>query len=385
MKKVLIRGPLLSISGYGEHARQVFRWAISNPDFDVRADITPWGMTSWHINPDHEGGLIGRIMQVSNAQGFEADVTFQIQLPNEWNPNLGKVNVGVTAAVEADKCNPQWIECCNRMNCVIVPSEFVKGVLTKTGELQVPCLVIPESFNPEMVSDLPGLELPEIDTKTNFLLVGQVTGNTPETDRKNIFFTVKWFCETFKDDRSVGLIIKTNLGTQSCFLRNQTVDIFKKLISEVRQGEFPRIHLLTGEMTPTDIGRLYRSNKVDALISLTRGEGFGLPILEAAANDVPVIVTGWSAHNEFLSRGKYVKVDYDLAPVHASKIDNQIFMPGVSWSQPREDDAKKKIKKFSVSKETPKEWARELGKKIRQEYSVESMNDKYTAALKGII
>jgi hypothetical protein len=385
MKKVLVRGPLLSISGYGEHARQVFRWAISNPEFDVRVEITPWGMTSWHVNPESEGGLVGRIMQASNQQGFEPDVTFQIQLPNEWNPTLGKVNVGITAAVEADKCNPQWIECCNRMSCIIVPSEFVKGVLTRTGNLQVPCLVVPESFNPEMVGGQPGLELPEVETRTNFLLVGQVTGNTPETDRKNIFFTVKWFCETFKDDRSVGLIIKTNLGTQSCFLRNQTIDIFKKLISEVRQGEFPRIHLLTGEMSATDIGRLYRSKKVDALVSFTRGEGFGLPILEAAANDLPVIVTGWSAHNEFLSRGKYVKVDYDLAPVHPSKVDNQIFMPGVSWSQPREDDAKKKIKKFSTSKETPREWARDLGKKIREEYSVDSVNDKYSVALKGIV
>jgi hypothetical protein len=385
MKKVIVRGPLLSISGYGEHARQVFKWAVSNPDFDVRVEITPWGMTSWHVNPDSEGGLIEQIMQRSNGQGFEADLTLQIQLPNEWNPTLGKVNVGITAAVEADRCNPQWIECCNRMNCVIVPSEFVKGVLTNTGRLTVPCLVVPEAYNSAMVGDEPGLELPEVDTKTNFLLVGQLTGNTPETDRKNIFFTVKWFCETFKDDSTVGLIIKTNLGTQSCFLRQQTVDIFRKLVSEVRPGIFPRIHLLTGEMTPTEIGRLYRSSKVDALITLTRGEGFGLPLLEAAANDLPVIATGWSAHNEFLSKGKYVKIDYDLSPVHPSKIDNQIFVSGSSWAQPREEDIKKKIKKFASSKATPKEWAKDLGKKIRDEYSINSVCDKYTVALKEVI
>lgn len=385
MKKVIIRGPLLSISGYGEHARQVFKWAISNPDFEVRVDITPWGMTSWHVNPESEGGLIGEIMSRSSIHEFHADITFQVQLPNEWSPGLGKVNVGVTAVVEADRCNPQWVECCNRMNCVIVPSEFVKGVLTRTGNLTVPCLVVPEAYNPAMVSNDPGLDLPDVDTKTNFLLVGQLTGNSPETDRKNIFFTVKWFCETFKDDPSVGLIIKTNLGTQSCFLRQQTNDIFKKLLSEVRTGIFPRVYVLTGEMTSNEIGRLYRSPKVDALISLTRGEGFGLPILEAAANDLPVIATGWSAHTEFMSKGKYVKIEYDLQPVHQTKIDNQIFMPGSSWAHPREEDVKKKIKKFSSSKSTPKEWARELGKKIREEYSIDSVCDKYTVALKEVI
>jgi glycosyltransferase involved in cell wall biosynthesis len=385
MKKVIVRGPLLSISGYGEHARQVFRWAISRPDFDVRVDITPWGMTSWHINPESEGGLIEKIMQKSNTQGFEADITLQIQLPNEWNPTLGKVNIGVTAAVEADKCNPEWVACCNRMSAVIVPSEFVKGVFTRTGQVNVPCLVVPEAYNSEMVSNDPGLKIEDIETKTNFLLVGQITGNTPETDRKNIFFTVKWFCETFKDDRNVGLIIKTNLGTQSCFLRNQTIDVFKKLISEVRQGEFPRVHLMTGEMTPTEIGQLYRSPKVDALISLTRGEGFGLPILEAAANDLPVIATGWSAHTEFLSKGKYIKIEYDMTPVHPSKVDNQIFMPGSSWAHPREEDAKKRMKKLSTSKEVPREWARELGRKIREDYSIESVIDKYNLALKDIV
>jgi glycosyltransferase involved in cell wall biosynthesis len=138
-------------------------------------------------------------------------------------------------------------------------------------------------------------------------------------------------------------------------------------------------------MTSNEIGRLYRSPKVDALISLTRGEGFGLPILEAAANDLPVIATGWSAHTEFMSKGKYVKIEYDLQPVHQTKIDNQIFMPGSSWAHPREEDVKKKIKKFSSSKSTPKEWARELGKKIREEYSIDSVCDKYTVALKEVI
>jgi hypothetical protein len=385
MKKVIVRGPLLSISGYGEHSRQVFKWAISNPDFDVRCEITPWGMTSWHVNPDSENGLIGQIMQRSNSQEFAADLTFQIQLPNEWNPALGKVNVGISAVVETDKCNPAWVDCCNRMSCIIVPSEFAKSSLTKSGTLNVPCFVVPESFNPMMVGDAPGLELSEVTTQTNFLLVGQVTGNTPDLDRKNIFFTVKWFCETFKDDRSVSLIIKTNLGTQSCFLRTQTIDIFKKLLSEVRTGEFPKVHILTGEMTTTEMGQLYRSPKVDALISLTKGEGFGLPILEAAANDLPAIVTGWSAHNEFLSLGKYVKVDYDLIPVHPQKIDGQIFVQGMSWSQPREEDSKKKMKKFASSKLVPREWAKELGKKIRDSYSTEMINDRYTLALKEIL
>ncbi len=50
--KVLLRGPLLSISGYGIHSRQLFEWLESNPNIDLHVEIVRWGMTSWIINAD---------------------------------------------------------------------------------------------------------------------------------------------------------------------------------------------------------------------------------------------------------------------------------------------------------------------------------------------
>ena len=49
MKKVLLRGPLLSNSGYGVHSRQVFEFLNSRKDIDLKCDITPWGNTSWRL------------------------------------------------------------------------------------------------------------------------------------------------------------------------------------------------------------------------------------------------------------------------------------------------------------------------------------------------
>ena len=48
----------------------------------------------------------------------------QLQLPDEWDSNLAKKNIGVSAFVETDRCNPQWIDKCNEMDAVIVPSKF---------------------------------------------------------------------------------------------------------------------------------------------------------------------------------------------------------------------------------------------------------------------
>ena len=45
-KKVLIRAPLLTVSGYGVHSRQVFKWLLSREDFDVTTHVVNWGTTS---------------------------------------------------------------------------------------------------------------------------------------------------------------------------------------------------------------------------------------------------------------------------------------------------------------------------------------------------
>jgi hypothetical protein len=67
-------------------------------------------MTPWMINPDMEDGLIGEIMKRTAPINEKFDVSVQLQLPNEWDPSLAKVNIGLSAFVETDKCNPQWLD-----------------------------------------------------------------------------------------------------------------------------------------------------------------------------------------------------------------------------------------------------------------------------------
>ena len=110
MKEILVRGPVLSNSGYGVHSRQVARWLIER-NSNVVFQVLPWGDTSWLLNDDLENGLIREIFKRTNFnQNKKYDVSFQIQLPNEWNPELAKTNIGVTAGVETDRCNPEWIK-----------------------------------------------------------------------------------------------------------------------------------------------------------------------------------------------------------------------------------------------------------------------------------
>jgi len=376
-KRVLIRAPLLTVSGYGVHSRQIFEWAISRSDFDVFVQPLQWGITPWLINPEGKDGLVGEIMKrvVDPSKENKFDITFQVQLPNEWDPNLGKFNVGITAAVETDICSKEWIHACNKMDAIIVPSKHTESVLVNSGEkLLKPLFVVPESYH-SSISD-PDLQPVNLDFNTdfNFLVFGQVTGNNPENDRKNLFYTIKWICEEFKNDKNVGLVIKTNSGRATKIDQSITNRLFKKLLAEVRgSNPFPKTYLLHGNMNENEVAGLYRNSKIKALVSLTRGEGFGLPLLEAAASGLPVIATGWSGHTDFLGHGKYISIDPKLTPVHKSRIDGKIFVQGSKWAEVSESEVKQKLRKFYEKPSMPQQWANELSTVIKEKYSIEAI------------
>ena len=380
MKSVLLRGPFLTLSGYGVHSRQIARWALSRKDWNVSVQATPWGITPWYINTDGEGGLVGEIMSKTidirqNHPRF--DMSIQVQLPNEWDPSLAKINIGVSACVETDRCNPQWIDACNRMTAIVVPSEFTKKVLENTGNVKVPVIVIPESFYDEILDETIEPLNHEFSTNFNFLVFGQLTGNNPENDRKNLFYTLKWMCEEFKDNPDVGIILKTNSGKATKIDRMVTQKFLNDLLKTVRRGPYPKVHLLHGKMASSDMVSLYKNETVKALVSLTRGEGYGLPLLEAAAAGLPVIATGWSGHTDFLGKGKFISVDYTLDEIHPTRVDNKIFMQGSRWANAKESDAKRKLKKFYEKPHMPQNWANSLSETLKDELSWESVREIY--------
>lgn len=386
-KRVLLRAPVLTQSGYGVHSRQIARWLLSKSNLDVQVQALPWGATPWLINRDLCGGLVGKLMDKTvDPTGQSYDATIQVQLPNEWDQSLSSTNIGISAVVETTVCNPTWVHACNKMTKIIVPSDFCLKVLKDSGQLTVDAKVVPEAYPDEIRLDVK-TKIDEIkfDTSFNFLMIGQITGKNAENDRKNIFYTLKWFCETFDKDNDVGLVIKTNTGRNTKIDRQIVENTLKAVLSEIKKKKDPKVYLLHGEMSDAEMASLYKHPQIKGLLALTRGEGYGLPILEAAASALPVIATNWSGHLDFMSKGKFIGIDYRLDAVHPTRIDNEIFMQNSKWANPSEDDFKKKIIKFRAASSIPKEWAQELSQKILKDYSFDAISKAYDEELKFIL
>jgi glycosyltransferase involved in cell wall biosynthesis len=385
-KKVLLRAPFMSRSGYGEHARQLAKFLIEHPNVELSTQVLPWGNTPWRLDKGAENGLIGDLIaRTGYDRNTRFDVSFQVQLPNEWDFNLAECNVGVTAGVETDICNPDWVsKYCNRMDRIIVPSKHAESTVRNSHQVSVPLHVVPECYFDELTQEPNELDL-RIDTDFNFLTVGMITGTDSSKDRKNLFNLVKWFSEAFKTNKKVGLIIKASQGRDTALDRIATEKMLKSLLKEIKHGAHPKIHLLHGDMNRNEMRDLYKHPKVKAFVSCTRGEGFGLPFLEAAVAGLPVIATNWSAHAEFLNQGFWIKLDHKLQEVHPSKIDGNIFVKGARWAEVDEKDFKSKITKFYDSNVVPRKKASELSRVLAASHSWDSIRAAYATCLEEVL
>lgn len=115
--------------------------------------------------------------------------------------------------------------------------------------------------------------------------------------RKNVHQLIKCFIEQFKDNEDVGLIIKANMAKNSLIDRHMTLSNFRQLITS--RDHKCKIYLLHGFLTDEEMSGLYTHPKINAIVSTSHGEGFGLPLFEAAYHGLPVLATDWSGHLDF--------------------------------------------------------------------------------------
>ena len=130
--------------------------------------------------------------------------------------------------------------------------------------------------------------------------------------------------------------MKTNSATTSIMDREETLKKIEQIRRTVK-GRLPNIYLLHGDLEDEDINDLYNHSKVKAMVSFTKGEGFGRPLLEFTLSEKPVIASGWSGHVDFLNSELSLLVGGELKPIHSSAQNKGMLNEGSLWFQP--DDA----------------------------------------------
>ena len=108
------------------------------------------------------------------------------------------------------------------------------------------------------------------------------------------------------------------------------IDIIRSQVT----GDLPNIYLLHGELDDQDINNLYNHGKVKAMVSLTKGEGFGRPLLEFTLSKKPLITTSWSGHTDFLFMEYVSMVGGQVTQIHPSAVVENMLISESGWFSP---------------------------------------------------
>ena len=409
MKKiVLLCAPFSSRSGYGDHARDLFEALHLSDKYDLKIIDVPWGdcpMNALSLDNPVHSAIKESMLTPDNPLNQQPDIYIDIRIPNEFEQH-GKYNIGITAGIETTGVSHKWVEGCNKMDMIIVPSFHSKktftsvvydkmqntpdGKQTKIGELKVekPIEVIFEGVDDDVYKPLNKDEISEeffewlnneVPEKFAFLFVGQWTGG-PKTkfgeDRKDIAKLIKVFYESFANKKKQpALILKTNGATYSIMDREEILYKMKEIKKMFPSDwKLPNVYLLHGDFDKKEMNELYNHPKVKAMVSFTHGEGFGRPLLEATMVGLPVIASNWSGQIDFLSKEHSALINGQLDLVPKSAVWKDIIIPESSWFYIYENEAYKILNNAFKDYDTFKAGTKKLMDKNREKYTIKNMS-----------
>jgi glycosyltransferase involved in cell wall biosynthesis len=401
----VIRAPCATRSGYGDMSRDIIRHFIEYGKYDVKIISVNWGDTPMNAldeNNPKDKMILDRYLKEPLYQQPELFVT--ITIPTEFEV-VGKYNIGITAGIETTIASPQWVDACNRMDVVFTISEHSKNVFLSskfgkkgpngedmgTLEINKPIEVLHNCIDQSIFKKLeyeadvlPSVKdvLKDIPEKFCYLFVGHWLRGDFGEDRKNVGMLIKVFLETFKQVRDVAppaLILKTSGGNFSVLDKREIlkkIEIVKNSVMLTEGQVLPNVYLLHGELSDQEMNSLYNHPKVKAHVSLTKGEGFGRPLLEASISGKPVIASGWSGHMDFLNQDEAVLVGGELKQLHPSSVWENVLIPESSWFTADVQQSANALASVFMNYEEFRKKAHKLGKENFRKFSYQSIQKR---------
>jgi glycosyltransferase involved in cell wall biosynthesis len=277
--------------------------------------------------------------------------------------NTGKTKIGFTM-LEVNGLPEEWVRQANLMDEIWVPSSFNVNTFRQSGVTK-PIHVIPLGINPAYFSpEILGWKPPDTYTFLSVFEWGE---------RKNPELLIKAFNDEFSGSENVTLICKVNNFDSSINLESE----IKRLALRTNGG---RIFIAPNRiMKHYELGTLYRS--ADCFVLPTRGEGWGMPILEAMACGLPVIATNWSSQTDFMDS------EYSL-PIEVEKLIPAIakcpYYDGFQWAEASYEHLRAQMRWVYQNQEKGRMMGLKASKIVRQKWTWEEAAKKIVKRLKAL-
>jgi len=401
----VIYAPVDTLSGYGSRARDTVKSIIQlkKDEWDIKIIPCAWGNTPTGFIEENPEWKFLEPHFTTGQLTSQPDIFIWITIPSEFQ-KVGKYNIGITAGLETNIVPGDWVEGCNRMDLVLVSSEHSKKAFLDSKyqkmneqtkqvegivELKTPMEVIFEGMDLDIYKhlDKPNNEIGALNTIPEdfcYLFVGHWLQGDLGEDRKNVGLLIKAFFETFKNKKNKpALVLKTSIIGPSYMDRDEVLKRIHQIRNTVNSKDLPNVYLLHGEFTDAEMNEIYNHPKVKAMVSLTKGEGFGRPLLEFTQSKKPILTTNWSGHLDFLNTGFTTLVPGTLTNVHPSAA-NQWLMKEAQWFTPDLGRVGHYLKDMFENYKDYVDGGKRQAFHSKQNFSFEKMTEKMDEYLKRI-
>ena len=398
---LVFQGPIFTRSGYGDHCRDLMKSLRKMDKYDIKIIPLRWGNTPQNQVSDQDEFGRWMLERVIGEIGEKPDVFMQISVANEFEPK-GHYNIGITAGVETTIAPKDFIDGSNKMDLILVPSNFTKqnlggtvyqqkdqttGQIVGEFKIQRPIEVLFEGVDTEIFSNGNGKDVLEnVKEDFCFLTVGHWLKGSLGQDRKDIGMVIKTFATVFQylpKDKQPALLLKTSHAGFSVIDREET----RRKIDEVLKSfgdKSPSVYLIHGDMEESDMSNLYHHPKVKAMISFAKGEGYGRPMAEFTLTGKPLIASGWSGQIDFLPAEHAVLLEGSLTAVDESAAD-QFIMKEAQWFTVNYSSAANKMYDVYKKYDTYLSKSQGLKENTLKNFTLEKMHDRFTEIMDNYV
>jgi len=289
------------------------------------------------------------IVNMVRARPFEkAHIQVVYAQGDVFERNTGKYKIGFTM-LEVDGLPKEWVRQCNLMDEVWVPSQFNVETFQSSG-VKVPIHVIPLGIDPNYLNpQIKGNKDPRFYTFLSVFEWGE---------RKAPEILLKAFSDEFSKDEPVRLVCKTNNFDPGVSVKDQ----IERLGLSTNGG---KIVIAENRILKNyELGVLYKS--ADCFVLPARGEGWGMPILEAMACGLPVIATNWSAQQDFMSAKNSFPLEVkQMIPANAKCP----YYKGFNWAEPSYEHLRYLLRWVYENQEKAKDIGREAAQAAQENWT----------------
>jgi len=367
MTNVKYLGPWGDYSGYGE----------ANRNYIAALYLAGVNLTTErvvYVPEQTELGWTGKLAFDLEHRNIDYKIKIIHLTPENYAKYLepGKYHIG-HLFWETDRVPQEWIDYCNLLDEFWTASPNQARIFKKSG-IKVPIYSFPQTFDVRKYEGVKPFEVPQ---KSGFLFYSIFQW----TERKNPRGLLTAYWKAFEGNNDVTLLLKVYRSSFSVDEYERIKQDILKWKSELSLSHYPKVLLYGNLMTSQDVLRLHATG--DCFVSAHKGEGWGLPQMEAIATETPIISTNYGGIHDYLTTKEAYLIPYDLETVHDMGWIPW-YTPDQRWANPREKDL---IEMFRDVYNNP-EVAKEKGRLARQlavkEFSFETVGQRMKERLEEV-